>query len=78
MFGRARSGANTIHPLLLNARMRKLVRNGNSQLKSITLTQKLQQLPSSMKVGAAVTANGTAAVRKVNRIRKMVNYIQIL
>lgn len=77
MFGRARSGANTINPLLLNARMRKLVRNGNSQLKSITLTQKIRQLPSSMKV-AAVTANGTAAVRKVNRMRKMVNYIQIL
>lgn len=78
MFGRAQSGANTIYPLLPNARMRKLVRNGNSQLKSITLTQKTQHLPSSMEVGAAVTANGTGAVRKINRTRKMVNYIQIL
>lgn len=47
MFLSVQSGTNTIHYLLPNARMRKLVRNGNSQLKGITLSQ-IQQLLSSM------------------------------
>lgn len=38
----------------------------------------MQQLQSSIEIWAAVTINGTGALRKSNKIRKMVDYIQIL
>lgn len=56
------------HPLLLNHQNEKIGQKWQQSIKK----------GASIEVVAAVTANGTGALGKVNRIRKMVDYIQIL